>query len=277
VDLNRLRRLAADIDVEQREAMRAFHERSQHAAGAPDASRASRRRFLQGLGLGGAALTVGAAAIVVPAVAAGAQTSTTTTGGPGSTTSTSAGGTGSTTTVGATPSTTTTTTLPFDATDEDLTVLNYAQSVELAMVDVYVAAAPKLVGSDILPIALAFAAHHNQHGQAYGGLAGKAALGVANASILAAYEPRMTSASGEQDVLKVLFDLENAAASTYVTVLNQLRATNPATTVASVLPIESRHAAVIGQALNLPLEQQSPTFETTSNAFTADQYPIAAR
>ena len=98
VDWNRLRRLAAEVDDEHREAMRTIHDDLGAAVfGADDQARASRRRFLQGLGLGGTVLTVGATSIAL-ASAAGAQT--TTTGGP--------------TTTGAP---TTTTTLPPQATD----------------------------------------------------------------------------------------------------------------------------------------------------------------
>ncbi len=256
MDLNRLRRLAAEVDDEHHEAMRSLHDDLGNTIFAADAeTRASRRSFLRGLGLGGAVLTVGTTTIAMSAVTAGAQTTTTT----------------------PPAATTTTTTPPKQPTNEDLVILAFAQSLELAAVQAYVLAAPKLAGSGVLPIALAFAGHHEQHAQAFAGLAGKAALGIANQSILAVFGPLIEAARTETEVLKIAFDLETTAASTYVAVLGQLEGTNPATTVASILPIEARHAVVIGQALELPLDEISPSFETPDDGVTPSEYPIVAR
>ena len=258
MDWKRLRRLAVEVDDEHREAMRTIHDDLGAAIfGADDQARASRRRFLQGLGLGGTVLTVGATSIAL-ASAAGAQTSTT--GGP--------------TTTGV-PATTTTLP-PKQPSPDDLVILSFAQSLELAVFQTYELAVPKL-GADLLVVAGTFASHHRQHAQAMAGLAGKAALNTANQSLLAELTPLMNDAKDEAGALKVLFDLETAAASAYVAALGQLVGTNGAQVVASIQPIEARHAVVLGQALDLGLDELSPAFEDPSKAPSPSEYPIIQR
>ena len=257
MDLNRLRRLAAEVDDEHREAMRTIHDDVGTAVfDADEQARANRRGFLRRLGVGGTVLTVGTTAVVLTARGAGAQTTT----APG-------------TTVPAT----TTTLPPKQPTNEDLVILAYAQSLELAAVEAYKLAAPKLAGSAVLPVAVTFAAHHEQHAQAFGGLAGKAALGIANQSIIEAFGPRLESARTEAEVLRIAWELETAAASTYVAVLGEIESTNSAATIASIQPIEARHAAVIGQALELPLSELAPAFVSADDAALPADYPIIAR
>lgn len=260
MDWKRLRRLAAEVDDEHREAMRAIHDDLGDAIfGTGEGAQASRRRFLQGLGLGGSVLAVGATGVALTAGSAGAQTSTTT-GGP------------TTTTVPAT----TTTLPPKSPSPEDMVALAFTQSIELAVAKGYELALPKL-GAEVLPVATAFAGHHQQHGQAMAGLAGKLATNTANQTLLAEFEPLFADAPDEAVTLKILFTMENAAASSYTSLLGQLTGTNGSQLVASILPIEARHAVVLGQALNLGLRELSPQFEDPSKAVTIGQYPIIKR
>jgi hypothetical protein len=260
VDLNRLRRLAAEVDDEHREAMRTIHDQvGDTIFGADEATRETRRGFLRGLGLGGAVVTVGTSSIALSSVTAAAQT-TTTAGGPTTT---------------AAP-TTTTTSPPKQAEGEDLVILAYAQSLELAAVEVYKLALPK-VSADVLPIATAFGGHHEQHAQAISGLAAKAALGEANRTVVNEFGRRVSAASDQTAALRVAFELETAVASTYLAALGELRSTNPATSLASILPIEARHAVVLGQAIGLDLDEISPTFETTDDALPPADNPIIER
>ena len=108
---------------------------------------------------------------------------------------------------------TTTTEVPKAPTAEDLEILSFAQTLELALVEVYGAAlATGKLAEDVLPVVAAFRDHHLQHGQAYAGLAGKAALNTANAGLVDEYVPRVEAAADQAAVLTVLFDLENSAA-----------------------------------------------------------------
>lgn len=247
MDTNELRRLAREVDEEHRDSMRTLRDEiGDTVLGASDEVRSSRRSFLRGAGLGGAAITVGAATIAIPAMVASAQTDGTTTTAP-----------------------------PQRPTTEDTVLLSFAQSLELAAVDAYSAAAGTgLISEEVLPVALTFQQHHRDHAQAYAALLGTRAPGVANQSVLAAFGPQIARARDEQALLQVAFDLETAAASTYLLALGLLESTDAAATAAAILPTESRHAVVLGEALELDITDYVPTFESTNSAVNPADYPI---
>jgi rubrerythrin len=139
------------------------------------------------------------------------------------------------------------------------------------------ALAGTLLSPELVAVALAFQNHHRDHAQSFAGMAGKAATGIANQSLLTAFGPRFQSASNQAEVLAAAFALETAAASTYTAGLAQLIGIDPAYLVSSIQPIEARHAVVLGQALDLNLDDYNPVFETTANAVTIEQYPIVER
>jgi len=261
VDTSDLRRLALEVDDEHREAMQTF--RDEVAASVFDADeqrRASRRAFLRRLGVGGA---ITAGCVALPALRAAAQSSTTT---PSTTVAQGA--------TSAAPATTTTT-LPRRPTQADTVILNFGQSLELALVQGYDAAlASGKLSEDNTFVAQVFRQHHLEHGQAFGGLLGRAALGVVNGSLVAAYGPRLQAAADEKALLSIALELEEAAAATYLGGLGQLESLDTASLAASILPIESRHAVVLAQAAGLPFNQYVPEFQTTSGALSPTQYPI---
>ena len=123
-------------------------------------------------------------------------------------------------------------------------------------------------------IAETFQTHHRQHAQATGSLAGVEAVKEPNASLVAAFVPQFQTAAAEQDLLRLAYQIENAAAATYAAALAHLSGTDPAAMLASILPIESRHAIVLGQALGLGVRDLAPTIENVKNAATPDKYPI---
>jgi hypothetical protein len=286
VDLNRLRRLAAEVDDEHREAMHTIHDDLlREVVDVDEEARASRRSFLRRLGFGGTALTVGSTALVVAANHAGAQSPTT---AGGATTSAGAGTSagGATTSAGtrqpssgtSAVATTTTTMPPRQPTTDDIPILVFGQSLELAAVSVYgTAAGTGKLNEDNTAIVESFQNHHLQHGQAYAGLAGKAALNRPNDSLVAAFGPRVSRAPDVRGILQVLFELETVAASTYVAGLGNIRGLNASTTMANIMPIESRHAVVWGEALELDLDEYVPTFEDPDQAATPTDYPLLER
>ena len=77
--------------------------------------------------------------------------------------------------------------------------------------------------------------------------------------------------------MQALFDLESAAVATYTAGLAQLIGTDPAALVASIPPFEARHAAVLGQAINVSIDVYSPVLESTAGALSIEQYPIVER
>jgi hypothetical protein len=272
VDLKRLRRLAREVDDRHRAAMREIHDELDSSGPSDPGGHDSRRAFLRGVGLGGAALTVGGSAVAMAATSAGAQTSTTS----GDTATTVAAAT--TAAAASTVPASTTTEVPKAPTAEDLEILSFAQTLELALVEVYGAAlATGKIADDVVPVVAAFRDHHLQHGQEYAGLAGKAALNTANAGLVDEYVPRVEAAADQAAVLTVLFELENSAAASYTGALADVRGLNAAATMANILPIESRHAVVLGETLGLDLDEYVPSFEDPEKGFDPDQYPVSER
>jgi hypothetical protein len=157
----------------------------------------------------------------------------------------------------------------------DLPFLAFAQSVELAIVNVYDQALGRgLLSVEIADFASDFQRHHRDHGQSFSGIGGRVTASIANQSLVTAFAARVQSATNERDVLQVLLDLETASASTYTVGLGQIVGTDPAYLVASILPIESRHAVVIGEAMNLSPSAFALAFESTSAGLTREQYPF---
>jgi hypothetical protein len=254
--------MAAEVDDEHREAMRTIQDDLASALSTRDDGSADRRSLLRGAGVSGQVVAVGGLTLSLDAMvhAAAAQTSTTTTE-PGTTTS------------GAP---TTTTTLPPRQPDaDDRALLGFIQSLELTAVAAYgIAINAKKLSDTTGGIAAIFQVHHRQHAQATGSLAGASAPNAANASLVAAFAPQFQSAAAEKDLLSLAYQVENAAAATYAAALAQITGTDPAAVLASILPIESRHAIVLGQAIGLEVRDLSPTIENVKNAATPAQYPI---
>jgi hypothetical protein len=254
--------MASEVDDEHREAMRTIHDDlTSSFVTRPDAP-ADRRSFLRGTGFSGLVVAVGGLALSLDAMihSAAAQTSTTTSE-PGSTTS-------------GVP-TTTTTLPPRQPNDDDRTLLGFIESLELTAVAAYgMALASKKLSDTVGGVAAIFQAHHLQHAQATGSLAGPAAPHTANASLVAAFGPHFQSAADEKALLQLAYQVENAAAATYAAALAQITGTDPAAVMASILPIESRHAVVLAQAIGIGISDMAPTIENLKNAATPKQFPI---
>lgn len=231
-----LRRMVADSDDQHRAAMDTFTEDNQ---GLIFETRASRRKFLAGLGLGSAAVVIGSAALpmgrMVPR--AWAQTA---------------------------PS--------------DGDIATFAASVEYAAVAAYQAAAKSgLVKTKaILDAATAFAGQHQQHGDAFKA-AGTNPNVTANKGVLDVVTPQLTASKTENDVVALAYGLENTAAATYIFALGVLNAEAAYNAVASVMPVEAQHAIALGMVLGKPLDDKSfmPSFETADGALDPAKFPAA--
>ena len=248
MDLNRLCRLATEVDEEHRHSLRTMaDEVAADLAAATRRTGADRRAFLRG----GLVVTAGAVSLAVGPLAgrAAAADATTTTAPPKATSS------------------------------GDAVLLGFAQSVELAAVAVYQAALDsRRLSAAATTVATLFQSHHIDHASAHAGLAGKAATGQVNRSLVTKLGSRLGPSNGEADWLKLAYDIENAAAATYTALLGALVGIDPATTVASIQPIEARHAVVLGEALGLALADYAIEFEPSSTADGAldpSAYPIA--
>jgi hypothetical protein len=159
----------------------------------------------------------------------------------------------------------------------DAGVAAFAESVELAAVAAYMAAAQsgKVTTKAVLDAATTFAGHHKEHGAAFGGAAGSAATGKANQKLLDAVGPQIQAAADEKAILEIAYSLENAAAATYLFALGALTSKAALQLTASILPVESQHAIVLGTVLGKPATDKTylPSFQTEDGAVTPDKFP----
>ena len=245
MDTNKLRRLARDVDEQHRTAMRTFADevRAGHVSGPRFV--ATRRELLRT----GAVVTVAGTAIALGpfvGVAAAATTASAPATAP-----------------------------PVAPNSADLALLGFAQSLELVAVSAYqTAIASGKLADDVKAVLNAFADHHREHAGAFAAVAGIAAPGRPNTTLLAAFQSKFQSAGDQNALLTLALQVEAAASATYLGFLGELTGTRGAGLVASIQPIESAHAVVLGQTLGVDQSTYLPTFETTSAALDPAKYPL---
>lgn len=229
ISARELRQMASDVDDMHHDAMRDFTEEAAELH--LSAARGSRRRFIKQAGMAGAGsalLTVGGGLVPFTRLTglAAAQ----------------------------------------DGGLTDTVIAGYAQSVELAAVAAYTAAAPALKG-DTLAVAQLFLGHHQDHADAFGAVAGDDARPTPNEKLVAAVTPTLEAvaaavAAGTDvttDVLQLAKTVENQAAYTYAAALTLLTDPAYAAATSTILPIEAQHATVLAIALGEGPDQWFPT------------------
>jgi rubrerythrin len=170
---------------------------------------------------------------------------------------------------------------PRRAAADDAAIAAFAQSVELAATTAYAAAAKSgiIKTKAILDAAIAFSGHHAQHADAFGAAAGAAASGKANQKLLDALTPSLKAATTELAIVKFAYDLEQAAAATYLYALGALTSQAALQLTASILPVEAQHAVVLGQVLGTALPKGAdeflPPFQNDTGFIDPAKYPIA--
>jgi hypothetical protein len=153
----------------------------------------------------------------------------------------------------------------------------FAESVELAAVEAYKAAAAsgKVTTPAVLEAATTFAGHHTEHAAGFGAAAGSSATKKPNAGLLAVIAPQIAAAADEPAVLEIAYGLENAAAATYLFALGALTSREALQLTASILPVEAQHAVVLGSVLGKPATDYIPGFETVDAAVDPTKYPVS--
>ncbi len=195
----------------------------------------SRRKFVKGVGMGGVALTIGAATIPLTSLWNSA----------------------------------------YAATSMDVGIAKFAESVELAAVAAYgVAAKTGKVKGAGLKTAVSFAKQHADHAKAFGGFAGDTKKAVANPKLVAALGPEIQKAKTEIDIVKIAYTVENAAAETYLYAIGALTDKSALALTATILPVESQHAAVWANVLGESIKTYIPSFLTDTMALKPTAYPI---
>ncbi len=177
------------------------------------------RRRLLGIGLGGAALSL------LPFLMGRASATTTT----GSTSDT-------------TPTTTTTAPAKRPSTD-DVTLLGFAQSVELAARDLYdVALGTSGFDADQRAVIATIRESHDAYAASLSAILGRLAPQTPNPVV----DSLSSSFAGERStVLAAAYTLESTAVATHTDILGKLQGTDGATLIASILIVEARHGTVL--------------------------------
>jgi hypothetical protein len=161
----------------------------------------------------------------------------------------------------------------------DVDIASFAASVELAAVDAYQAAIDSGLVTDaaVGAAATTFQSHHREHAAAFNGLAvqnGAEEVG-SNQAVLAAFGPMLEAAADQAAVLDIAYQLEEGAASTYLFALGALTVPEAYSATATILPIESQHATVLGTVLGKPVDEYLPAFVGSDAALDPSDFPIA--
>jgi hypothetical protein len=158
-------------------------------------------------------------------------------------------------------------------TDVDLAA--FAESVELAAVEGYKAAgASGKLTAALVQVGTTFGGHHAEHAKAFGAFAKDKASGQPNAGLLQAITGQLTAAPDQKAVLQIALDIENAAAATYLYALGALKDAVALQLTATILPVESQHAVVLGQALGQTLDKIVPSFQTQTAKIDPAKFPV---
>lgn len=141
-----------------------------------------------------------------------------------------------------------------DSGNLDLTLARTAASLEQLAIDVYgnPDAGALLKTKAVIDAATLFSAHHTAHRDALNSVitgAGGTAIETANAAVFKALiEPRLPMLTSEADVVMLAYDLESAAAQTYVFAGGTLSTPELRSTIMTIGGVEARHAAVLKMA-----------------------------
>lgn len=238
-----LQRLMRDVDELNREGMETMSEdiAELHSGEGRRLMEPSRRRFMHGAGLGGLTLAIGGAMIPLASLWSPA----------------------------------------YAQVSSDKSIAAFAESVELAAVAAYGAAAKtgKITGA-ALTLAKTFAFHHQAHAGAFGSFAGDGSKAQPNPKLAQSVATMIDNAADQTAILTIAFGLENAAAATYLVAIGALSDATALRTTASILPVESQHAVVLGHVLGLTPGDDSgtyiPAFLNTNAAVEPGQFPIAS-
>jgi ferritin-like protein len=179
------------------------------------------RRRLLGIGLGGAA------ASLLPFLSGRASATTPPTS---STTGTS---------------TTTTTAPPKRPTADDVSLLGFAQSVELAARDLYDVALGGVGFTETDKAVIAtIRESHEAYAASLSALLGRQASQVVDP----VFDDLKSTFSGDAaSVLDAAYALESTAVATHLDILGELRGTDGASLIASILIVEARHGTVLAE------------------------------
>ncbi len=232
-----------------------------------DPTPTGRRRLLRrAAGLGGVIAAL-------PVIARTASASAPSTSAPATTSAPTTTSTGSTTTAAPTTAAQTTTTAPpFAPTADDVTLLSFVQSLELAAAELYAMAGKALAGkpADAAAVVGVLTEHHRAYADSLSGLLGRRAPNTANKTLVDELSKDFSSAS---EVLIAAGALEDTLVATHLEALTELKSTDAAALLASILTVEARHNSALLLLTDSPAAPQKPA-ETTNAALSPRDYPV---
>ena len=152
---------------------------------------------------------------------------------------------------GATTTTTTTTTTTPGPTASDITLVRTAASLEALAVSVYqrAAAANLIKDPAALDATTLFLSHHMAHLQALNALLAvteQQAVSTPNAALDKVFKPALAAAKTQDDMIELLFTLEDAIGQTYVYATGLLTTPENRTTVITIAGVHARQRALLG-------------------------------
>lgn len=141
---------------------------------------------------------------------------------------------------------TTTTAPPQRPTNDDVALLQFAQSVELAVVELYdLALESDGVGDDLRALLTEVRATHLAYGQSLSAMLGVDAAGAASADVVDELADSFGSGD-DPDTATAAYELENIAVATHTEFAGLLVGIDGASLIASILIAEARHSLVFG-------------------------------
>ncbi|MGH9093572.1 MAG: ferritin-like domain-containing protein, partial [Acidimicrobiales bacterium] len=163
--------------------------------------------------------------------------------------------------------------------DPDRATAAFLVGIELAAAAVHAAAVAtgKLLEPAAANLLNACAAHHRAHGQALAGYATLAGPPAANTVLAGQFAPQVAAAPDQGPLLRIIYGLEQRMGATELAAIETLQDPAALRLVASILPVEAQHAALLANLLGLvpgtggPADD--PALLTTAAAFHPEQYP----
>lgn len=238
IDKGQLSELTDQVDQLHHESMRTLKEEfgEIHFGEYAKATRGGRRDFMKKAGVGGAALTVGSMVSPISRFLPAAWAE--------------------------------------DAPLDDAALAAFAAGLELAAVAAYgVAVDTGKLSAAAAKTGGTFKSHHQDHADALNSILGDAAVDKPNNTVVTTFAPMIQKAKDEAAVLTIAYQIEEAAAATYLFALGAITDLKNAGALATILPVESQHAVVLGTAVKMSPADYLPDFQNQDAALNPSKFP----
>ncbi len=178
---------------------------------------------------------------------------------------------GDTTTTATTVPAPTTTAPPKRPTAADTTLLQFAQTIELAIRDLYdVALGAKSFEGATAKAITAIREAHEAYAQSISGIIGGKAPGTRSDKLFSALRSDFTGNAAS--VARAAANLENIAVATHTDILGALVGIDAAALIASIIVVESRHATVLNTLAGAT--KLSDQLASDGAALSPSDYPV---